>query len=164
MWHFFSRLIWFISNYSLIRFLSFFYFYLPLMLIWCWHFTFMCLSIYSCLYLQQFTTFILRRLHLLLIADWIERNIIVWFSSSHVSLISSIWHSMHLLHDRTVVFDTNDGSLLQISLKYLFIVYNTKLYFSYIHLSKNSDHDYNSASAIMVIKSLNIDYFIVHSS
>lgn len=123
-----------------------------LMLIWCWHFTFMCLSIYSCLYLQQFsTTFILRHLHLLLIADVIERNIIAWFSSSHVCLISSIWHSLHLLHDCTVMFDKNEGSLLQISFQFLFILYNTKLYIFYIPSSKISDYYYNSASDIVVL-------------
>lgn len=122
----------------------------------------MCLPIYSCLYLQQFfTTFILRHLHLFLIADGIEWNITAWLSSSHVCLISSIWHSMHLLHDCTVMFDTNDGSLLQISFQYLFIVNITKLYFSYIHSSKISDHNCNSASAILVVKQS--EYWLLYS-
>lgn len=149
MWLFYNIVHFTLQPYQVFVVVFYFYFYLPLMLIWCWHFTFMCLSIYSCLYLQQFsTTFILRHLLLLLIADGLERNIIVWFSSSHVCLITSIWHSMHLLHDCTVMFDTNDGSLLQISFQDLFIVYTTKLYLHQFI----SDHNYNSASAIVALK------------
>lgn len=139
----------------------FFEFYLLFML-WCWHFAFMRLPIYSCLYLLQFfTTFIVRHLHLLLTADGIERNIIAWFSSSHVCLISSISHSMHLLHDCTVMFDTDDGLLLQISFQHLFIVYTTKLYVPYIHSLEISYHNYNSAGAILVLKQY--QYWLLYS-
>lgn len=157
----FFPIIWLISHYNLINFifLSFIFFSCWL---WCWHFAFMCLPIYSCLYLQQFfTTFFLRHLHLLLIADGIERNIIAWLSSSHVCLISSVWHSMHLLHDYTVMFDTNDGLLLQISFQYLFIVYATKLYIPYIHSLEISDHNYSSASVILVLKQYR--YWLLYS-
>lgn len=124
-------IMWLISHYNLINFfLSFTCFSCWL---WCWHFAFMCLPIYSSLHLLQFfTTPILMHLHLLLIADGMGRNIITWFSSSHVCLISSIWDNTHLLRDCTVMFDTNDGLLLQISFQYLFIVYATKLYVPYI--------------------------------
>jgi len=59
---------------------------------------------------------------------------------------------MHLLHDCTVMFDINDGLLLQISFQYLFIVYATKLYVAYIHSLEISDCNYNSASAVLVLK------------
>ena len=122
-------------------------------MLWGWHFAFMCVTIYSCLHLLQFfTTFYLRHFHLLLIADGIERNIITWFSSSQVCLISSTWHSMHLLHGCTVIFDTNDGLLLLISFQYSYIEYVTKLYVPYFLSLEISEHTYNSASTILILK------------
>lgn len=112
-----------------------------------------CVLTHLFLYLLQFfVTSILTHLHLLLIADGMLRNTVAWFSSSHVCLISSIWDNMHLLHDCTIIFDTNDGLLLQISFQYLFIIYATKLFVPYTNSLKISVHNFNSAGSVLVLK------------